>query len=318
MKTYHYINLAALAVLALFQTACNKPNQNPNNNGPGGTIVFGEAVDEVASASLGSNTSSVLFQGLDPSWTPDGRIVFDLWGEYTANKHEQIVVANANGTGNQILVDLGQYNSALYANPKMSRDGKFVSFNFYDGVNFVPVGLKIFQTNGTLVYTGKNIWDASWAADGSLIASGTVYSLDAGSAKNYGTPGLFKISSDFTQTTAFGTGLTNPWYPSISPDGKKVAFAMNNHIWTLNIDGTALTQITTGPNEETYSTWSPDGNSIAMVSAGDIGLTSGNAVAIVSSKPANPVTVSQSENVWVKDKNNTVGLLNPVGNISWK
>jgi TolB protein len=320
MKIYHHFSLVAFAFFILIITGCKKDNPNPaaNNNTPAGTIVFGEAIDEVASASLGSNTSSVLFQGNDPCWTPDGRVVFHLRGEYAANKSEQIMIANTNGTGMQTLVDLGQYNSSLYPNPKMSKDGKFVSFNFYDDKTFVPVGLKIYQTNGALVFTGKNLWDASWAPDGSLVASGTVYSLDVFGPMTYGTAGLFTISSDFKQITPLGTGLTKPWYPGVSPDGKKVAFAMNSHIWTMNMDGSALTQITTGPNEETYSCWSPDGKMIATVSAGNIGATSGNALAIISSTPANPVTVSQTENVWVKDKNNTVGLLNPIGNVSWK
>jgi Tol biopolymer transport system component len=317
MKNLYHFHWVGLALLVLILVACDKKNQPPTNNLTG-TIFFGEAIDEVARTSLGSNTSTVLFQGDDPSLTPDGHIVADLWGEYTDNHKEQIIMANANGTGLQTLVDLGQYNSTLHANPKVSRDGKYVSFNFYDNKKFIPVGLKIYTIGGILVYIANSLWDGSWAPDGSLIASGTVYSLDGYGPKTYVKPGLFKISADFQQTTPVGNGLTKPWYPNVSPDGKKVAFAMNNHIWSMNIDGSNLIQITSGPNEETYSCWSPDGSKIATVSAGDIGATSGNALAVVNASPANPTTVSQSEDVWVKDKNNTVGLLNPLGNICWK
>jgi Tol biopolymer transport system component len=321
MKKNYPVYFAA-ALFLIFQVSCKKKNDaapnNNNNANPSGTIVFGESVDEVATTDISAGASSVLFHGLDPSLTNDGRILYDLWGQYTADHMEQICISNTNGTGTQTVVDLGQYNSTLYANPKMSKDGKYVSFNFYDGKNYTPVGLKVYTTNGTLVYTANKLWDGSWAPDGSLIAAGTVFALDPYGPQTYGTAGLYKISADFKQTTPIGTGLTNPWYPSVSPDGKKIAFAMNSHIWTINMDGTGLKQITTGPNEETYSCWSPDGTKIATVSDGDIGATSGNGLAIIAADPANTITVSQSESVWVKDKNNTLGLLNPIGNISWK
>jgi Tol biopolymer transport system component len=317
MKTRYHLYAALFAFLLLVQASCKKDNPQPNNNNPKGTIVFGTAVDEVATTTLGTDASSDLFQGKDPYVCPDGRIIADLWGSYTANNSRQIIIANTNGTGMQTLVDLGQYNSGIYANPKMSRDGKFVSFNFYDTKSFIPVGIKVFQVGGGLMYTASKLWDGSWAPDGSLVASGTVYSLDVFGPFTYGTAGIYRISPDFQQTTPIGNGLTKPWYPCVSPDGKKISFAMNSHIWTMNMDGSGLTQITTGPNEETYSCWSPDGSKIATVSLGNIGATSGDALAIVSSNPANPVTVSQSESVWVKDKNNTLGLLNPIGNINW-
>lgn len=308
-----------VALLLVFQTACKKKNDTtPNNNNPNGTFIFGEAIDEVATADISAGASSVLFHGKDPSLTTDGRILYDLWGDYTADHKEQICISNTNGTGTQTIFDFGHPTSSLYANPKMSKDGKYVSFNYYDGNNYAPVGLKIYTSGGTLVYTASNLWDGSWAPDGSVIVSGTVFNLNVDGPETYGTPGLFKISADFKQTTPIGTGLTNPWYPSVSPDGKKIAFAMNSHIWTINMDGSGLKQVTTGPNEETYSCWSPDGSKIATVSDGDIGATSGTGLAIVASDPASPTTVSQSASVWVKDKNNTLGLLNPIGNVTWK
>jgi Tol biopolymer transport system component len=313
--------IASASFLALCtSTACkkDKPHNNQQPNNLKGTLVFGEAVDEVADITLGTDASAVLFQGSDPSWTPDGRILYSLNGDYTDNGKEQIHIANTNGTGVTKVADFGEYNQPLYANPKISRDGKFASFNYYDHVNYTPLGLEIYSTDGTLVYTAKNYWDGSWAPDGSVIVAGSVYSIDNSKQETYGTPGLFKLSSDFKTVTPVGSGLTNPWYPCVSPDGKKIAFAMNSHIWVINIDGTGLKQVTAGPNEETYSCWSPDGAKLAIVSNGNIGSTYGNALAIVDSDPANPITVSQNENIWVKDKNNSLGLLNPIGNVSWK
>lgn len=56
-------------------------------------------------------------------------------------------------------------------------------------------------------------------------------------------------------------------YPSVSPDGKKVAFKSDMHkgLWVINIDGTGLTQLT--DVDCMYTAWSPDGRYIAFTSA---------------------------------------------------
>ncbi|HEY3875147.1 MAG TPA: hypothetical protein VGM92_06695, partial [Candidatus Kapabacteria bacterium] len=155
-----------------------------------------------------------------------------------------------------------------------------------------------------------------WAPDGSLILSASITNYD-GAISTYLPAGLYKVDKNFTSVTAIGSGLTIPQFPSVSPDGTKISFEMNSHIWVIGMDGTGQKQVTTGPNSETYSDWSPDGSEIATVSYGDVGLSAGNSMAIISSNPSTPTTVSPSASVWVQDKNNG-GLLNPQGNVSWK
>lgn len=58
--------------------------------------------------------------------------------------------------------------------------------------------------------------------------------------------------------------------PSISPDGKRVAFMSNRNdnwdIYVVNIDGSGLTRLTTDDARDGLPTWSPDGKAIAFVS----------------------------------------------------
>ncbi|MDP4198748.1 MAG: hypothetical protein Q8922_02140 [Bacteroidota bacterium] len=315
---------AAFAFLLCFQIGC-KSSTGPaatNTGGASGTFVFGEAIDEVATTTLGSNRSSVLFHGDDPSFIGNGKVLYSVLGSYTADQFEQIVSSSIDGTGATTLVDLGEWNSYVYLHPKMSPDGKYITFNYWSDVaqKFgTKFGTILFPTDGSQPLIMEDYWDAAWTPDGSLILSATLTPIGTQSTTYHG-GGLFKLNSSFTSATQIGTGLTAPQYPAVSPDGKRIAFAMNSHIWTINMDGTGLKQITTGSNQETYSTWSPDGSSIACVTDGDIGLTGGNSLAIVSSNPTTPVIVSQdNSSVYVKDNtNSTTGTLNPQGNISWR
>lgn len=64
-------------------------------------------------------------------------------------------------------------------------------------------------------------------------------------------------------------------YPSVSPDGKKIAFVsgteeknipFNLDIYLIDIDGTNLTQLTFHQGHDFCPRWSPDGNSIFFIS----------------------------------------------------
>jgi Tol biopolymer transport system component len=61
--------------------------------------------------------------------------------------------------------------------------------------------------------------------------------------------------------------ITNgPNFPSWSPDGKQVAFAMRGSIWRLTLGNTTAYELTHGPGYDSQPAWSPDGNWIAYTS----------------------------------------------------
>lgn len=313
----HNLVLRLLFVSLSFAALGCASSTSPNaSSSPTGTILFGNT-SRVEDAVLGSNTSSILFTGYDPAYTSAGLLIYAVPGLSTSNGTEHIVMSGADGANPQLLVDLKANVDLVQSHPKMSPDGKYVSFNYSSDA------LQLGTHNGTLIYSSsgaalgyiENAWDASWVPDGSLVLSGSVLPHN-GIRWTPQAPGLFKVDKNFTGSTPIGTGLTIPQYPSVSPDGTKVAFAMTGHIWVIGMDGTGLKQVTTGPNSETYSAWSPDGTQLAVISYGTIGLDAGNAMAIVSSNPSTPTTVSASASVWVQDKNN--GLINPQGNVDWK
>jgi Tol biopolymer transport system component len=60
------------------------------------------------------------------------------------------------------------------------------------------------------------------------------------------------------------------YYPSVSPDGKKIAFPAGEkgtskaHIWTVSIKGGEPKQITSSPGVDVFPSWSPDGQWIVF------------------------------------------------------
>ncbi len=306
--------ISTSVLIVLFAYGC-KSSTSPSSSSTNasGTLVV-EISDNVVTATLGSNATTTRFQGQDPSWTSDGRVVFDIRGELTADDHEHLNVANVDGTNAATVVNMETSIGFVSARPKMSRDGKYLSFNYSDFLNS-----KLGTHYGTLIYsatTGQelfyidSVWDASWSSNGSFAVAGTV-----DETTEYSHPGLFLIDKNISTITPVGSGLTDPKLPEISPSGKRIAFAMGNHIWTINTDGSGLQQLTTGGNVETFSAWSPDGNSIACETTGSYGTF----IAIVSANASAPITVSdENSSLYLKDNANYTGYVLPTGPVDWR
>jgi hypothetical protein len=101
----------------------------------------------------------------------------------------------------------------------------------------------------------------SWSADGKQIVF------------NRTDPGadIFLMSADGSGETNITESLdAMEWMPSISPDGKQVAFVLANsssasQICVLNIDGVDRKCLTQFDNADRWPMWSPDGNKIAFL-----------------------------------------------------
>src|SRR5271157_5077354 len=53
---------------------------------------------------------------------------------------------------------------------------------------------------------------------------------------------------------------TTPWAPCWSPDGKRIAVAMQGSIWSVDPETGQATEITKTSGYASLPTWSPDGN----------------------------------------------------------
>jgi len=62
---------------------------------------------------------------------------------------------------------------------------------------------------------------------------------------------------------------SSPWWPSWSPDGKWLAFAMHGSIWKVAVDGSVAYELTYDQNYHSSPDWSPDGKWIVYTSDDD-------------------------------------------------
>ncbi len=63
---------------------------------------------------------------------------------------------------------------------------------------------------------------------------------------------------------------STPWWPSWAPDGKRIAFAMDGSIWTVDVGGTVAKEIVYSPREYlSMPEYSPDGKWLAYTADDD-------------------------------------------------
>ena len=60
-------------------------------------------------------------------------------------------------------------------------------------------------------------------------------------------------------------GMLGVRYPSVSPDGKELAFSLYGDIWKTDIDGGRATRLTFNTAYDIKPIWSPDGKKLAYV-----------------------------------------------------
>ncbi|MFL6466492.1 MAG: hypothetical protein ACJ72Z_00895 [Pyrinomonadaceae bacterium] len=197
----------------------------------------------------------------DPSLSPDGkRMVYisQILGR------EQLFIRNVDGTGAaQITRD-----DANHEDPAWSPDGKQIAF-VYIKDDLEVIALMNVDGSGVKELTPRTVKaiHPNWFPDGTKVAYCTDDDL-APPRKNDADINVIDLAT--AKITTLITGGVNT-YPSISPDGKRIAFRrmigeMNSEVFLANADGTGVKNLTNHPSFDGWPSWSPDGTRIAFAS----------------------------------------------------
>lgn len=113
-------------------------------------------------------------------------------------------------------------------------------------------GVYIFDTSGNQItaypVTKGEVNSIAWTPDNRLLFSDNgIYLTNSGDLENASRISTISASS-----------------VSINPDGNKIAYASQGHIWSMGINASNPSQITTGDNAEFRPRWSLDGKHIVF------------------------------------------------------
>ena len=247
---------------------------------------------------LGGDISGSVPRAAFPAWSPDGRqLVYVRRGE----KEEELTISAPDGSNPRVIMR-GDSSYPFLRHPAWSPDGRDIAIVRGTGgvageIWLVPAGggvpkraidepasvasdTPIYTADGRgLVHSSNrggatNIWflplgggapvrlttgsgpdeSPAVAADGAIAFVNSrwrntleAHDLSRGSARTL-----------FTHTPFV-------WGPSVSPDGREVAFSRGEvdgtwHIWAVPFDGGAARQLTSGDAGEVYPRWAPDGS----------------------------------------------------------
>lgn len=185
----------------------------------------------------------------------------------------------------------------------MSDDGQLIAFTRYYGSILIPptqLQVEVVDRNKELVAVFDNYYTPAWTPDGRLVMVGL--------------RGLYITDQNLDNLRQLGPSVSGPQMPSVSPDGRKVAYVVDGQIFTMNINGTNLKQITDSGNRVMWPSWSPDGKFIVVTL--NAGLYE-NAMAIIPSDPAEPTYIDDDLLLQVKEGRKTY-FLEAMDRVTWR
>lgn len=178
---------------------------------------------------------------MQPDWSPGGKVIGFSRTSYGEQGSERLRAIAPDGSGERTLA--GGRGSDPSWSPGASE------------VAFVGAGIFVARADGgakrrLVAPTFAGVGGPAWSVDGAEIAYVT---------------GALAIRSIRVDRTADRELVRDGTTPAWSPNGKRLAFSRDGHIWTAARDGSAAAEVTRGGAEDLAPSWSPDGEWLAFV-----------------------------------------------------
>lgn len=204
-----------------------------------------------------------------PAWSPDGtRILFSSDRAGAANIHVLDLGRGLDGADARAVRLLTHTGQDIH--PKWTRDGRAIIFNRVnpgnDGAVVMVAGADGGAPRPVDLGPGWNTY-ASLTPDGArLVYRGTMRELREG--REVENSDIYAAAPDGSDRVRLTDDPAFDGWPSLSPDGRTIAFASRRagarfHIFLIPVTGGAARQITFGDVAHyTQPAWSPDGGSL--------------------------------------------------------
>ena len=198
-------------------------------------------------------------KNLQVCWTPDGRLVYSS----ARNTNSELWIMNSDGTDQKQLTVGAGYDTS----PAVTGDGRYVLFESTrsGATNIWRADLD--GTNLTQLTRGNNDRNPQPFPDGRWV----VYE-----SRDAAIPTLWKVSID--GGAAVQLVEKKSWQPTISPDGKRIAFAYQDEpnsaskFAVIPSDGGAPIKVLANASYTSNPRWSPDGSALTYTFLDEAGV----------------------------------------------
>ena len=174
-----------------------------------------------------------------------------------------------NGGGQHAVTNTGGY--AVF--PDWSPDGRKIAFDGFQGSDPFDEIYVVNAANGggltaltSCAGYGAGCFNSypAWSPDGRRIVF--IHADDSDADGNPINEQVWVMSANGSNKTQLTFGsASHDQTPDWSPDGRKIAYMEDGHIFTMRADGSHQTQLTFGDAIDFGTAWSPDGRKIAFV-----------------------------------------------------
>lgn len=141
----------------------------------------------------------------------------------------------------------------------------------------------VFDLNGRQLVYFLGYDDAVWTPDGKLIATGSLYE-----------PGLFELDPATQKVRPIDAAIPTPLQPSVSPDGRTIAFITGSKIWLIDRDGKNLRQLFPDAFSQQRPAFSPDGTKIAAIICNQLAIDATGEVFVIDIATKQPTPLRTS------------------------